>query len=243
MPGTATSTSAEAPAPEPLLDTVRSYETPEGVALEIRLAGPVVRALAWAIDLAIRLALYLALAFGLALLGGMGTGLILIGLFVIEWFYPTLFEVWRGATPGKQAMGLCVIHDNGTPLGWSAALIRNLLRAADFFPLLYATGLVCMLLNRDFKRLGDLAAGSLVVYRDAPPKRRQALPAAPALPPPRELGFEERRLLLCFAERSPRLSAERNRELAGILERLTGQPGQAGLERLYGYANWLAGKR
>ncbi len=242
MPGTATSTSAEAPGAELLLDTVRSYETPEGIALEIRLAGPVVRALAWAIDLAIRLALYLALAFGLALLGGLGTGLILIGLFLIEWFYPTLFEVWRGATPGKQAMGLSVIHDNGTPLGWSAALIRNLLRAADFFPLLYATGLVCMLLNRDFKRLGDLAAGSLVVYRDEAPKR-QALPAAPALPPPQGLGFEEQRLLLSFAERSPRLSAERNRELADILEPLTGQPGQAGLERLYGYANWLAGKR
>ena len=242
MPGTATFTSAEVPGPEPLLDTVRSYETPEGIALEIRLAGPVVRALAWVIDLAIRLALYLALAFGLALLGGVGTGLILIGLFLIEWFYPTLFEVWRGATPGKQAMGLSVIHDNGTPLGWSAALIRNLLRAADFFPLLYATGLVCMLLNRDFKRLGDIAAGTLVVYLDEAPQR-QELPAAPALAPPRGLGFEDQRLLLAFAERSPRLSAERNRELAGILEGLTGQSGQAGLERLYGYANWLAGKR
>ena len=117
---------AEGGAFESLLDTVRSYETPEGIALELRLAGPVVRALAWIIDLGIRVALYLALIYGLALFGGVGTGLMLIGLFLIEWFYPTLFEVLRGATPGKQAMGLTVIHDNGTPLGWAAGLIRNL---------------------------------------------------------------------------------------------------------------------
>lgn len=242
MPATAISISPEAEPPAALLDTVRSYETPEGIALELRLAGPLVRALAWVIDLAIRLGFYLLLTFVLTLLGGVGTGLTLIGLFLVEWFYPTLFEVLQGATPGKRAMGLSVIHDNGTPIGWPASLIRNLLRAADFFPFLYGAGLVCTLLNRDFKRLGDLAAGTLVVYRESPPKR-QALPDAPAVAPPLGLDFEEQRLLLAFAERSPQLSRERNLELAAILEPLTQQSGPAGLERIYGYANWLAGKR
>lgn len=220
------------------VDTRRYYETPEGIALEMRLAGPVVRACAWAIDFAIRCALYLGLTLTLAFLGGLGLAVALIGFFLIEWFYPVLFEVHSGMTPGKKAMGLWVIQDNGTPIDWSASLVRNLLRAADFLPLFYGFGLICMLINRDFKRLGDLAAGTLVVYRETQSQRLD-LPQAEPLPPPRPLTLEEQQTLLAFAERSQRLSAERREELAGLLAPWI-RPGFASPEQgLYAYARWL----
>lgn len=220
------------------IDTRRYYETPEGIALEMRLAGPLVRACAWAIDFAIRCALYLGLTLILAFLGGLGLAVALIGFFLIEWFYPVLFEVHSGMTPGKKAMGLWVIQDNGTPIDWSASLVRNLLRAADFLPLFYGFGLICMLINRDFKRLGDLAAGTLVVYRETQSQRLE-LPQAEPLPPPRPLTLEEQQTLLAFAERSHRLSAERREELAGLLAPWI-RPGSVSPEQgLYAYARWL----
>jgi uncharacterized RDD family membrane protein YckC len=108
--------------------------------LEFRLAGPIVRAAAWAIDAVIRAVLYLALAIIMSLFGGVGMAVMLIGFFLIEWFYPVIFELHNGATPGKRMMGILVIQDNGTPVTPSASVIRNLLRTADFLPVLYATG-------------------------------------------------------------------------------------------------------
>ncbi|MCW8891295.1 MAG: RDD family protein [Sedimenticola sp.] len=222
-----------------MLDTARRYEIPEGIELDFRVAGPVVRACAWAIDLLIRAGLYLVIAIPLSFMGGMGMGVTLIFFFVIEWFYPVLFELRQGATPGKKAMGLEVIHDDGTPIGWSASLIRNLLRTVDFLPFLYATGLIAILLNQDFKRLGDLAAGSLVIYRDKA-TLRPGLPDVKPLQPPANMTSDEGRTLLAFAERSPRLSSERRIELAEILTGLTGKQGEAAVTELHAYANWLS---
>ena len=222
-----------------MLDTTRSYETPEGIALGIRIAGPVVRTCAWAIDMLIRAGLYLAIAIPFSFLGGLGIGMSLIVFFLIEWFYPVLFELRKGATPGKKAMGLEVIHDNGTPISWSASLIRNLLRAADFLPFLYATGLVSMLLNRNFQRLGDLAAGTLVVYRNRAEVRHE-LPDAQPVHPPNNLTSDERRTLMAFAERSPVLTPDRRIELAEILSDLTGKRGEQAVQEIHSYASWLA---
>jgi uncharacterized RDD family membrane protein YckC len=223
---------------EPLLDTARRYETPEGIALVMRVAGPVVRAWAWAIDLAIRAGVYLLISIPLTYLGGIGTAGILIGFFLIEWFYPVAFELSRGSTPGKRAMGLLVLHDNGTPVTLSSSLIRNLLRAADFLPFFYGAGLVSMLLNRDFKRLGDMAAGTLVVYRDTPVERHP-LPSVAPVALPGGFSGEEQQMLLTFAERAARLTQERRVELAEILSGLTGKKGEEGVEMLYAYASWL----
>ncbi|HHH39745.1 MAG TPA: RDD family protein [Sedimenticola sp.] len=221
------------------IDTTLRHETPEGVVLVMRLAGPVVRAWAWVIDLLIRAGLYLVLAVPLSFLGGIGTAGTLIGLFLIEWFYPVLFEVRNGATPGKRMMGLLVLHDNGSPVALPAALLRNLLRGADFLPFLYGAGLLSMLINREFKRLGDMAAGTLVVYRE-PAHARASLPDVPPLPLPVALTSDEQRLLITFAERAPALAQGRRLELAETLGGLTGRHGVAGVERLYAYANWLA---
>jgi uncharacterized RDD family membrane protein YckC len=221
-----------------LIDTLEYYEIPEGVRLEFRLAGPVVRACAWAIDTAIRSVLYLVLAIVLGLLGGLGVGVIYISLFLIEWFYPVIFELHSGATPGKRMMGILVIQDNGTPVQPQASVIRNFLRTVDFLPVLYATGLVAMMSNREFKRLGDLAAGTLVVYRDAQRERTQP-PVSAVAKPPLELTEDEQTILLDFSERADRLSAGRREELADLLSEITGSHGGKGVETLYAYANWI----
>ncbi|MBL8386456.1 MAG: RDD family protein [Burkholderiales bacterium] len=197
-----------------MLDTLSRVPTPEGFELTLRLAGPVPRALAYALDLAIRGLVLFAAATALPYFGRGGTGLLLLCVFLLEWFYPVAFEVWAGgATPGKRAFGLAVLNDNGTPVGFGASVTRNLLRAADFLPVLYAFGLVSMICTRQFQRLGDLAAGTIVVYRERA-LVRTPLPVAPPLAPPFALTLDERRAVLDFAERHATLSGERADELA-----------------------------
>ena len=168
----------------------------------------------------------------------LGMAVMLIGFFFIEWFYPVLFELRSGATPGKRAMGLWVIQDNGTPVTPAASVIRNLLRAVDFLPLFYGIGLISMLINREFKRLGDLAAGTLVVYRDQPAERFPA-PVDQVIKPPQEFNEQEQTAILAYAERAEGLSAARRIELAELLGGITGQQGEAAVECLYAYANWI----
>lgn len=224
--------------PAEVLDSLREYEIPEGVRLEFRLAGPVVRACAWSIDAALRSVAYVLLAIGLSVLGGVGIALMLIGFFLIEWFYPVVFEIQTGATPGKRAMGLMVIQDNGTPVAPAASLIRNLLRAVDFMPMLYGFGLISMLLDRDFRRLGDLAAGTLVVYTEQTHTRLTETNQNTKKPPV-ELNQTEQTALLAFAERGVQLSAARRIELAELLHELTGKRGQAAVDELTAYASWI----
>ena len=205
-----------------MLDTARRIATPEGIELELRLAGPVPRAAAWALDIVLRLAILGVLAIALGALGGFGGGIFLIIWFVLEWLFPAWCEVnWGGATPGKKALGLVVLHDDGTPILWPAALARNLLRAIDFLPFLYGFGFLAMLMNRDFKRLGDLAAGTIVTYREEPPHGFQVPEGAP-LAPSVALTLPEQRAILDFAERTPGLTAERAAELAAIPRELVG---------------------
>jgi uncharacterized RDD family membrane protein YckC len=202
------------------------------------------RALAWVVDFALRLAILMLLGMILGALGGFGTGVFLLAWFVLEWLFPAWCEVyWGGATPGKKALRLVVLHDDGTPVGWPAALTRNLLRAIDFLPLFYCAGLVTMLLNREFKRLGDLAAGTIVVYAEEKP-RGLAIPPAPAIAPPLPLTLAEQRAILDFAERAPGLTEERAEELASIPRGLVGRlDGRAAAHRLVGIANFLVGRR
>ena len=229
--------------PRPLLDTIRAIPTPEGIELTLRLAGPLPRAVAWLIDLILRIAVLLLLAWTLGMLGGLGWGIIMILAFLLEWLAPAAFEVWAdGSTPGKKAMGLMVLHDDGTPVDWPAALVRNLLRAVDFLPIGYAFGLTAMLINRDFKRLGDIAAGTVVVYR-ASAHKPVPIPAAAAVPAQRPLDLSEQRTILDFAERCPTLTPERAREIAELAVPVSGAPPGHETERLLEIANFLSGRR
>lgn len=227
-----------------MLDTARRIATPEGIELTLRLAGPVPRALAWAFDLVIRAGLLLVVMTIAGALGKFGTALLLLTAFLLEWLYPAAFEaLWGGMTPGKRLLGIMVLNDDGTPVRWPGALTRNLLRAADFLPLLYFIGFLSVVINRDFKRLGDLAANTLVVYREEKP-RPAAIPEDQPTPPPVPLTVSEQRAVLDFAERAAGLTAERAQELAELAPALTaGRKGPQAAAHLIGIANFLVGRR
>jgi uncharacterized RDD family membrane protein YckC len=225
------------------LDTLRSIEAPEGVELALRVASPWPRALAWAIDVAMILAMLWVIGIGLAMLGSTGNGLMLIVWFLLNWGWDVAWEVLgHGATPGKRALGLTVTSDDGTPVGWTRSLLRNLLRTADWIPGTYAFGLASCLASRDFKRLGDRVAGTLVVHRE---RRggREVLPKAPAVAPPVALTTDEQAALLEFASRARAWTPERRAEIADRLEPLTGAKGDEGVARVLGMALWIEGAR
>ncbi len=221
-----------------MLDTIRKFEVPEGVDLELRLAGPIIRINAWLIDFFIRFCFEILIYYLLIWAGQIGTGVILLLLFLIEWFYPVLFELYQGATPGKKLCKLYVCHDDGTPVTWQSSMLRNLLRVADFLPVGYALGLLTMLINKDFKRLGDIAAGTVVVYRDEN-KSKISVPQANPNPLPQPLTLSEQRAILDFSERHEFLSVPRQQELANILSPLTNKQNNESVKELHQYANWL----
>lgn len=228
------------------LDTLHTAETPEGIALSLRPAGLVARGLAYLIDFAIRGGIFMVIAMVFGAMGKMGTGVILISLFCIEWFYPVVFELTRAAaTPGKRAMGLRVVMDSGLPVTPAASFTRNLLRVADFMPLLYAGAVVSMLWRRDSKRLGDLAAGTLVVFSDALSLHGE-VPQAEPQAPGRPLTAREQLAIVSWAGRARRLTPERFDELARIAQPVLGldaTPGASASQRLLGVAQWVLGRR
>jgi len=236
--------SSASPYPRPqqaLLDTRYQVETPEGIDLALRPAGLVPRALAFTIDLLIRGAILAIVYLVLGLFGQMGTGLATIALFLVTWWYMVLFEVLnQGRSPGKQLLGLRVVHDDGTPIGWPASITRNLLRFVDLLPFAYTLGIISCLSNRAFKRLGDIAAGTLVVYREQPIERPD-LPEAEALTASFVLDFAEQRAVLAFAERGAGLSTARRAELAGILAEPLQVDASQAEQRINGIARGLLG--
>lgn len=203
--------------PDLRLDTRLSLEIPEGATLPLIPAGIGARIMAFVVDFLIRSGISLIFFLSFALMGYFGTGMFLIILFLLEWFYPVYFEVWRhGVTPGKKSLGLRVINDDGTPITFGPSLLRNLLRVADFLPFMYLFGVVTSVVNPQFKRLGDLAAGTLVVY-DAKPLTMANFEVKGRRNVPADFTTDEQRALLMFAERSNRLTPERQQELASIL--------------------------
>ncbi len=223
MAGTAGDTGERMGASE-RLDTLALVETPEGVVLRLAPAGVVARALAQGVDLLVLVVAQGVLAGVLSNLQGLGTGVYLILAFVLQWLYPVLCEVlWNGQTIGKRTIGLRVVHDDGSPVRLPASVLRNLLLVVDlWFGAVIA--FVAMLAGTRFQRIGDLAAGTMVIHLDAgrEPVRE---PAVAPLATPRPLDLEEQRLLVMFAERATRLSRERQVELAELLLPLHGQRG------------------
>lgn len=229
------------------LDTLQSVELADGVEIQLRVAGPAVRSTAWLLDLLVLLLalvlLELALAYTLAKAIGedMTQGLMMLVMFVMNWFYNVAFESSsRGCTPGQKWMKLRVISLNGGPVTISQAILRNFLRVIDFMPFLYLTGFLSCLFTKRFQRLGDLVAGTVMVYTDPPPV---TLPKthvnAERRAPPIPLSREDQAALQQFLERAPNWSDERRLELSGILQPLTGAVGMEGLHRLVGMAMWI----
>ncbi len=156
-----------------------TIDTPEQIALELPLAGIGSRSLALAIDSLLQLFLAVLTFLALLLLSanpGMGRLIRTIGLavtvlilFCLYWVYFAFFEIiWNGQTPGKRIAGIRVIKESGRPITPVEAIGRNLLRAVDMLPPpFYAVGLICMILNKRNKRLGDFVAGTVLVHDKA----------------------------------------------------------------------------
>lgn len=222
------------------IDTRYTLETAEGTDLPLYPAGFWIRSLAYMIDFCIRAVVILIISIVLYR-GGIGSAVALVAFFLLEWFYPIYFEVWRdGQTIGKKAMQIKVIHDDGTPISPAASLTRNLLRVADILPLFYTVGVVTSVCNRQFKRMGDLAAGTVVVYNQPRPTF-PALPEADSTPPPPGFTTDEQRDLLSFAQRSQTISSSRQRELAELLAPLIDSPDR--VRTIQQMANYIMGKR
>ena len=229
-----------------VLDTVVTAETPEGITIELRPAGLASRCYAYVIDLLIRFAILLAVSLATRFMAGLGTAVLLILWFALEWFYPVAFELSRwGTTPGKRLFGLKVVMDSGLPITPAASITRNLLRGADFLPLLYGFGCVSMLVRHDFKRLGDIAAGTLVVYqaqRGAKVAMSDIAPMAPVM----TLSARDQAAIVALAARAPTLTRARLDELAALAAAVSGDAGRSGPEvtrRVLAVAQWLLGRR
>lgn len=215
------------------LDTTAEVETPEHVRFSYQLAGPSRRALAYLIDALIRGVAFLAIgivasiagAFDEEGAGGISMGLGMVLLFALEWGYFTFFELmWSGRSPGKKAMHLRVVREEGLPLSFVDSVLRNLLRAADFLPLGYAIGLVVMGRDARFRRLGDLVAGTMVVVEQRqgyaaplsihPPPTPQELASLPSRPP---LSRDDLDAIELFLRRLGTLAPLRELELAQMV--------------------------
>jgi uncharacterized RDD family membrane protein YckC len=163
----------------PLSQRVVTIRTPENIELSYALAGPGSRAVAYLLDVFLMLAVFQVLinlivaafsllitAFGvagqmwIAAIGALASFGLYNGYFIVfEWLL-------NGQTPGKRMLHVRVIKQGGYSLRFFDTLLRNLLRVVDFLPLFYGVGLTSLLLTRDSQRLGDLLAGTLVVYQE-----------------------------------------------------------------------------
>jgi uncharacterized RDD family membrane protein YckC len=158
-----------------LPDEMLSIDTPENVAFGYTVAGIGSRFLAALVDttliVIIELIVVGASAYALnaaqlmSELGAWASAIFSLLAFLLFWGYYIFFEMlWNGQSPGKRWAGLRVIRTDGTPVTLAETVIRNLVRLVDFLPFGYGVGVVTMFVNDQSRRLGDLAAGSLVVH-------------------------------------------------------------------------------
>lgn len=222
--------------------------TPEHVSLNFKLAGLGSRGTAYIIDTLIIGVIYGSFTYAMVKLSttdlflesfqdmsGYVTALIILILFLLWWGYFVLFEYFAsGRTPGKMLAGIKVIQDNGQSLTFLSSMIRNLFRIVDFLPFLFLVGILLIFFHPRYKRVGDIAGGTLVIYkRKARTKKKKALPLQkePELPETKKIVLDqwsiqkfttrEWDLLKTYILRLPSLRvnerSEMTRKVAGIL--------------------------
>ena len=183
----------------PLSDSELVIATPERVSFDYQVAGLGTRAIAQLLDLLIVTGMIIAVlffAFAVGTVTGSDTALnliIIVGLFVVIFGYFWISEaLWSGQTVGKKVFRLRAVGDRGEPLTFLQAGIRNVVRIVDFLPYGYGIGMVVLFVNGKGKRLGDLAAGTIVVkdsdyvwlWQLGGGRRPVSPPGAPLPPPP-----------------------------------------------------------
>jgi uncharacterized RDD family membrane protein YckC len=213
-----------------------TIETPEQIPLEFPLAGIGSRFLAIALDTLLQVLGSLLIIFIAELVlptvarwtpraWTWGAALLLLAFFVLYSGYYALFEVfWNGQTPGKRLVRLRVIGDQGRPLTVYEAILRNLLRIVDQLPGIYVVGIISVFLTERNQRLGDIAAGTVVVHEKAMQDVQPDFPASSpsqATAPGLQISPEELELIERFLQRRYDLSPEvRQRSAEQIAARL-----------------------
>ncbi|MCL2478691.1 MAG: RDD family protein [Treponema sp.] len=209
-------------------DSSLTMQTPEGIEYVLFPAGLVARICAWGIDTLIKGIVLLGLIILTSVVFEIfGIWFYFIMNFVLDWFYFTAFEmIWNGQTPGKRIIGIRVVSGDGSPVSAGSSFLRNLLRFADGFFYLYLIAFVCMAGSPGFRRIGDWAADTLVIYtsRSRLPGRFTAslqnsgnivwLGDFPVQTAAHKLSYEEKQGLLMFARRYPLLGKKRADEIA-----------------------------
>ena len=214
------------------LDETLNIDTPENVRFDYDIAGIGSRFTAALVDTILILILQgitnLLVILVISRTGGINEGLegaaswviALVGLisFLFLWGYYIFFEMlWNGQTPGKKLIHLRVIRADGTSITLTESIIRNLVRLADFLPAFYGIGAITIFVNRQTRRLGDLAAGTLVVrekhqmvtlkdldalHASVRPQARSADTPSPALLYPVErLSYQDIQMIESFFQR------------------------------------------
>jgi uncharacterized RDD family membrane protein YckC len=237
------------PVGQPLPDTDLVVSTPERVSFDYQVAGLGTRGIAQILDLLIVTGLLVAVFFFAAAAAAatrsdiVGTLIDLFGAFIVILGYFWVSEaIFSGQTLGKRALRLRVVGDRGEPLTWVQAGIRNVIRIVDFLPYGYGVGVVVLFANGRGKRLGDLAAGTIVV-KDSDhvwlwQLARAARPLPPPPPPPsgaasvapayapasqaelilRRIDPDLRRFVTSYARRRPQLPLDLRVQLAATVQ-------------------------
>lgn len=219
-----------------------TIDTPEQIALELQVAGIGSRFLAIAVDTVLQVILYITVFMALSLaqvpdflqnsfVGVAGPALAILFGFSIYWGYFAAFEIfWSGRTPGKRLAGIRVIKETGRPINAFEAIGRNVLRAIDFLPAGYAVGLVCMMLNKYSRRLGDYVAGTIVVHdkqtEEVRPDWNLDAEAPTGSAPISRITPEELQLIETYLHRRLDLDDNIRRDMADrIVSRIAGKTG------------------
>jgi len=209
--------------------------TPDAVVLDVDVATVGSRGIAYLIDLAVILTGLLLLQLAQFLLGGggfvpgwFGIAILLVAVFTLQFAYPIGFEVlWRGRTPGKAAMGLRVVTDEGLPVGFRHAAVRAVVGILDLLGSLGLFAIVSSFTSARGQRLGDLAAGTMVIRE----RRARQAPAVQHYPVPpgwepytatldvSALQGEDRAVIRAALLRAPSLPAAARRDVLGELAR------------------------
>jgi len=237
-------------------DSLEGALTPEGVEFILYPAGPVIRAFAYGIDMLVQALIILIIAITATVIQDLiGIWLYLIMAFLIDWFYHVICELsFKGQSLGKKIMGIRVVRADGSPVDPASSFLRNLLRFADTFFFLYHIVFISMLASSGFRRLGDWAGNTLVVYtrKSLAPIRRLGplwLTEIEPVSPARPLSYDEKQAVLNFARRYPLLGESRANEIAAayaktLREDSAGETQESGKETVSdaGYLLGIAAK-
>jgi uncharacterized RDD family membrane protein YckC len=203
--------------------------TPEGVELDLTLAGLGSRFQAGIVDQLLKVVLIVAVALAFGGFSDLGIAVVVPMIALVIFAYDVLFELLgQGRTPGKRLAGLRVVRGSGAPVDLRASLVRNVLRLIDGWPLSYVPTIVLIMVTKRNQRLGDIAADTIVVRTrkggDVP--SAQLGPSLPSGMPPvaapdwdvSGVGEEELVALRSFLDRRSTLERPVRAQIAAQLE-------------------------